>query len=106
MSQGTDPSSLRKLTSWLPSLAFPLPDGCPQGVGAGLLGGAFNSQYNLLTEILHKLMQFMISEVTKLCLGDDVAFPHLGEGYHGVNGVLLPLLRVESRVLKSLLPLL
>ena len=39
-------------------------------------------------------------------LGDDVAFPHLDEGYHGVSGDLPPLLRLETGVLKSSLPLL
>ena len=34
-------------------------------------------------------------------LGDDVAFPHLDEGYHGVSRVLPPLLRVKTGVLKS-----
>ena len=41
---GTHPPPFRKVTSWLPSSAFLLPDGCPQGIGAGLLGGSFNSQ--------------------------------------------------------------
>ena len=42
LSQGTHPPPIRKVTFWSPFLAFLLPDGCPQGIGAGLLGDAFN----------------------------------------------------------------
>ena len=79
---GGNPSSpLRKVTSWSSPLGFLLPDGFPHGMLVeSFWGGAFSAWtvQSPVAEILHKLMQFMISKVTKLLLGDDVEFSHLG----------------------------
>ena len=64
----THPPPLRKVTSQSSSLGLPLTDGCPQGIGGGLLGCIQLMECNLLAEILHGLMQFVVSEVAKLCL--------------------------------------
>ena len=49
------------------------------------------TECDLLAEILHELTQFMVSEVAKLCLEDNMEFPHLGGDYQWVNGIPLPL---------------
>ena len=55
---------LRKVTSWPSPLGFPLPDGFPMVLVEGYGGCIQFMDCNLLLEILHKLTQFAISEVT------------------------------------------
>ena len=75
LSQGNPPSPSWKGDLLVALFSFPLPDGCPKALVEGFWGCIQLTKCDLLTEILHKLMQFMISEVAKLCLEMVQCFP-------------------------------
>ena len=65
----THPPPLGKVTSGLSPLGLLLPEGFPQRVGWGLLGGCMQlMKCDLLAEIIHELMQLLVHKVAKLCL--------------------------------------